>query len=171
MTQTHPENASRAVVSCPRRKCSLRSYQIAVSVGFEVLTWSLEIALPEMKRDLIKRALLPLLGFREPECLSLGIMIRALSAKIFQAANFNELVHELHSLVSPSNGASIADSTRLDPFRFAACKELIFRFGHHHRSAASFWHTSARTIRRGARREQLNASQSISGLSDRICAK
>jgi len=77
------------------------------------MTWSLEIALPEVKRDIITRALLPLLGFREPERLTLGIVIRALSAKIFLAANFNELVHELRSLVSPSNGASIADSAQV----------------------------------------------------------
>ncbi len=77
----------------------------AVSVRLELLTGSFEIALPEVKRDLIASALLPLLGFREPECLTLGIVIRALSAKILLAANFNELVHELHSLVKPSNAS------------------------------------------------------------------
>ena len=71
---------------------------MAILVRLEPVTGSLRIALPEVKRDLIKSALLPLLGFREPERLTLAIMIRALSAKILLAANFDELVHELHSL-------------------------------------------------------------------------
>jgi hypothetical protein len=50
-----------------------------------------------MERDLVKRALLPLFSFREPENPALGIKVRALPAKIFLAANFSELVHELHS--------------------------------------------------------------------------
>ncbi len=61
------------------------------------MTGRLKIALPEVKCDLVKGALFPLLGFRKPECLALGIVIRALSAKILLAANFSELVHELHS--------------------------------------------------------------------------
>jgi hypothetical protein len=65
-----------------------------------------------MESDLVKGTPLPLLGFREPERLTLGIMIRTLSAKILLTANFRELVHELHSLVKPSHGSTIADSTR-----------------------------------------------------------
>ena len=37
------------------------------------MSGSIEIALPEMERDLVKRTLLPLFGFREPENPTLGI--------------------------------------------------------------------------------------------------
>jgi hypothetical protein len=50
-----------------------------------------------VKRDLVERALFPLFGFRKPENLTLAIVRRPFSAKIFLAANFNESVHELHS--------------------------------------------------------------------------
>jgi hypothetical protein len=55
------------------------------------------VALPEMECDLVKRTTLPFFGFREPEPLAIGIMIRALSAKRLLTANFSELVHELRS--------------------------------------------------------------------------
>lgn len=55
------------------------------------------IAFAEMKRDLVERALFPLFGFRKPENLTLAIVRRPLSAKVFLTANFNEPVHELHS--------------------------------------------------------------------------
>ncbi len=86
----------------------------------------IEIALPEMERNFVKRALLPLLGFREPENLALGIKVRALSAKIFLAANFNELVHELHSCVKPVNGRTIAEVRTESPLHFVALKEATF---------------------------------------------
>ena len=73
------------------------------------MTGSIEIALPEMERDLVKRTLLPLFGFREPENPTLGIEIRTLPAKIFLAANFNEPVHELHSCVKPIDAGTIAE--------------------------------------------------------------
>ena len=50
----------------------------------------LEIAFPEMECDFLKCTLLPLFGFREPEHLTLAIMQRTLTAKIFLAADFNE---------------------------------------------------------------------------------
>jgi hypothetical protein len=55
-----------------------------------------------MVRDLVKRTLLPRFGFRKPERFTLAIMQRTLTAKMLLAANFNELVHDLHSLVKPS---------------------------------------------------------------------
>jgi hypothetical protein len=76
------------------------------------MTGSIEIALPEMERNFVKRALLPLFGFREPENPALGVKVRTLSAKIFLAANFSELVHELHSSVKPINGRTITESER-----------------------------------------------------------
>lgn len=72
------------------------------------MTGSAGIALPEMERNFVKRALLPLFGFRKPENPTLGIKIRALPAKIFLAADFNELVHELHSRVKPIDTRTIA---------------------------------------------------------------
>jgi hypothetical protein len=55
------------------------------------------IALSEVKRDLVKRALFPLFRFGQPENSALGIQQRPLSAYKFLIANFDELVHELHS--------------------------------------------------------------------------
>jgi hypothetical protein len=73
------------------------------------LTWSFDIALAEVKRDLVERALLPHFGLRKPERLTLGIMQRTLTAEMLLAANFNEPVHELHSLlVKPSNAPNLA---------------------------------------------------------------
>ena len=76
------------------------------------MTGSTEIALPEMERNFVKRALLPLFGFREPEEPAFGITVRALPAKIFMAADFSELVHELHSCVKPNDAWTIAKSGR-----------------------------------------------------------
>jgi hypothetical protein len=55
------------------------------------------VALFEVKRDLVKRALFPLFRFGQPENSALGIQQRPLSAYKFLVANFDELVHELHS--------------------------------------------------------------------------
>jgi hypothetical protein len=76
------------------------------------MTGSIEIALPEVERNFVKRALLPLFGFREPKNPALGIKVRTLTAKIFLAANFNEPVHELHSCVKPIDGCTLAESGR-----------------------------------------------------------
>ena len=75
-----------------------------------------------MERNFVKRTLLPLFGFREPEHPTLGIKVRTLPAKIFLAANFNELVHELHSCVKPINGRTIAESATASPLHFVARK-------------------------------------------------
>jgi hypothetical protein len=56
-----------------------------------------EVAFPEVKRDLVKRALLPLFGFRQPEHPALGIPRSALSAHEFLVTDFHQLFHELHS--------------------------------------------------------------------------
>src|SRR5512140_3178348 len=66
-----------------------------------------------MKRDLVERALLPLFRLRQPENPSLGIMRRAFSADQFLAANFDQLLHELHSRgVKPSCRNILAESGR-----------------------------------------------------------
>jgi hypothetical protein len=111
---------------------------------------SIEIALPEMERNFVKRALLPLFGFREPEHLALGIKARALSAKIFLAANFNQLVHELHSCVKPTAGRTIAESEAESPLHFVALKEATFlpfvdiAMQMSVPSQPTFWHTKCR---------------------------
>ena len=65
---------------------------------------AVEIAFPEMQSNLVKRALFPLLGLRQPENLALGIQRRPLSADRFEPANLDELFHELHSCgVKPTN--------------------------------------------------------------------
>jgi hypothetical protein len=74
------------------------------------MTGSIEIAFPEMERNFVKRTLLPFFGFCEPKNPTLGIKIRTLTAKIFLAANFNELVHELHSCVKPIDAGTITES-------------------------------------------------------------
>jgi hypothetical protein len=51
-----------------RMICAVRS------VGAQGLGGIIGIAFPEVKRDLVERALLPLFGFREPENLTLGIV-------------------------------------------------------------------------------------------------
>jgi hypothetical protein len=78
-----------------------------------------------MERDLVKRALLPRFGFREPENPALGIQVRTLAAKIFLAANFSELVHELHSRVKPINAHTLAGSGPRVRLYFVARKEAI----------------------------------------------
>jgi hypothetical protein len=93
------QKSERACSISPLRGCSRLTSQLVCIQG--MLERS-DIAFPEVKRNFIERALLPLFGFCEPEHSTLGIMQRALSAKIFLAADFHELpVHELHSLVKP----------------------------------------------------------------------
>jgi hypothetical protein len=63
-----------------------------------------EVAFSEVERDLIERALFPLFRLCKPKNFTLGIQQRALSAHKFLAANFDELIHELHSCgVKPIN--------------------------------------------------------------------
>jgi hypothetical protein len=77
--------------------CSRLTFQLVCIQG---MLGRFDIAFPEVKRNFVERTLLPLFGFCEPEHSTLGIMQRALTAKIFLAADFNELpVHELHSLL------------------------------------------------------------------------
>jgi hypothetical protein len=71
----------------------------------------IEVAFSEVERNLIKRALFPLFRLRQPENLTLGIQQSALAAHKFLIANFDELVHELHSCrVKPINPCIIAES-------------------------------------------------------------
>jgi hypothetical protein len=63
-----------------------------------------EVAFSEVERDLIERALFPLFCLCQPENSAFGIQQGALSANKFLAANFDELIHELHSCgVKPIN--------------------------------------------------------------------
>jgi hypothetical protein len=65
---------------------------------------AIEVAFPEVERDLIERALFPLFGLCKPENSTFGIQQGALSAHKFLAANFDEFIHELHSCgVKPIN--------------------------------------------------------------------
>jgi hypothetical protein len=97
--QTSNGKSQNARARSALRGCSRLTSQLVCIQG--MLERS-DIAFPEVKRNFIERALLPLFGFCEPEHSTLGIMQRALSAKIFLAADFHELpVHELHSLVKP----------------------------------------------------------------------
>jgi hypothetical protein len=72
---------------------------------------SIAVAFSKVKRDLVKRALFPLFCLCQPERLTFGIQQSALSAYKFLTANFDELVHELHSRgVKPISLAHLAES-------------------------------------------------------------
>src|ERR1700722_20285143 len=122
-----------------------------------------EIAFPEMKPNLLKPTLPPLFGFREPEHLTLGISQRTLSAEIFLAANFNELVHALHSCVKPI-GADHSRVSPVSPLHFIAQKEVTFLPPLQRNipvTARLLWHTKCRRTqagRPGARSEALSCS-------------
>ncbi len=69
------------------------------------------MALPEVMSDLIKRALFPFLGLRQPEHSTLGIQRGTLSAHVFLTANLRELVHDPHSCgVKPICAAELSRS-------------------------------------------------------------
>jgi hypothetical protein len=71
---------------------------------------TIEIALSEVKRDLIQRALFPFFGLCQPEDFALRIAHRTLSANEFLAANLDQLFHELHSRgVKPICPTTIAE--------------------------------------------------------------
>jgi hypothetical protein len=66
-----------------------------------------------VERNFIERALLPLFSLCQPEDFALGIEQRTLATKKLLVANFNEPLHELHSLgVKPICSARIAESAR-----------------------------------------------------------
>jgi hypothetical protein len=96
------------------------------SANIEGKTRAFQIALSEVERDLVQRTLLPLFSFCEPENPTLGIKVRTLTAKIFLAANFNELVHELHSSVKPINVGHHNRIRTVSPLHFVVQKEAIF---------------------------------------------
>jgi hypothetical protein len=53
--------------------------QCALLLG-RMAAFAAQIAFPEVERDLVQSALLPLLGLRQPKCLSFGIKRGALPA-------------------------------------------------------------------------------------------
>jgi hypothetical protein len=70
-----------------------------------------EVAFPEVKRDLVERELFPLFRFCQPEDFAFRIPQRALAAKKFLGANFDQLFHELHPCsVKPICRATLAES-------------------------------------------------------------
>src|SRR5271167_124344 len=99
----------------------------------------IEIAFPKVERNLIERALSPLFRLRQPENLALGIQQGTLPAHKFLIANFDELVHELHSCrVKLTNPSIIAESGTV-VFAFSPVRKrqlccLIFPFQSKRRS-------------------------------------
>jgi hypothetical protein len=69
--------------------------EICQAKGWEVRT--IVVAFPEIKRNLVKRALFPLLGLRQPKGPALGIERSALPAQSFLATNLHKPIHDLHS--------------------------------------------------------------------------
>lgn len=96
------------------------------SIDFQGMIGSFEIAFPEVEHNFVERALLPLFGFCEPEHSTFGIMQRALSAKIFLAADFDEPVHELHPFVKPIHDLTIAESDPRVRCVLSHAKRLFF---------------------------------------------
>jgi hypothetical protein len=65
---------------------------------------TIKVAFSKVECDFIKRALFPHFCLRQPEKFALGIQQGALSAHEFLTANFDKLIHELHSCgVKPIN--------------------------------------------------------------------
>src|SRR5262249_36926904 len=64
----------------------------------------IEIALSEVIRDFIERALLPFLGLGQPENPTLGIRRGALSAHLLLTAYLHELVHDPTPAVKSIHG-------------------------------------------------------------------
>jgi hypothetical protein len=63
-----------------------------------------DVTFPEVERDLVEGPLFPLFCLCQPENSPFGIQQGTLSAHKFLAANFDKLVHELHSCgVKPTN--------------------------------------------------------------------
>jgi hypothetical protein len=58
---------------------------------------ALQVAFPEVKRDLIERTLFPFFGLGKPKTSTLGIQRCALSAHLFLTAYLHEPVHDPHS--------------------------------------------------------------------------
>jgi hypothetical protein len=56
---------------------------------------------PEMKGDLIKRALCPFFGLRKPRRFMIRIQQGTLSTDQFLITNFGELIHSFRSHVKP----------------------------------------------------------------------
>jgi hypothetical protein len=52
-----------------------------------------------MKGDLVKSALFPLFGSRQPKCPAFAIKRGTLTAQVFLAADLNESIHDLHPCV------------------------------------------------------------------------
>jgi hypothetical protein len=52
-----------------------------------------------VKGDLVKGALFPLFGLRQPECPAFAIEHGPLTAEIFLATDLNKSIHDLHSCV------------------------------------------------------------------------
>jgi hypothetical protein len=64
----------------------------------------IQIALSEVIRDFVERALFPFLGLGQPENSTLGIQRGALSAHLLLTAYLHEPVHEPTPAVKPIDG-------------------------------------------------------------------
>src|SRR5450631_4018136 len=87
-----------------------------------------EVAFPEVKRDLVQRALFPFFRLRQPEDLTLGIPQRALAADKLLTANLDQLFHELHSCgVKPICPNSLTESGRKSLNLLCRCGSFPYR--------------------------------------------
>jgi hypothetical protein len=116
------------------------------------------VAFPEVQRNLIERALLPLFCLRQPENFTLGIQQGTLSANRFESANFNELFHELHSGGVKPNLPLHLSRVGASMFQFAVCK-LAAPLSH-----ASVYRIAARENRSYSIECRSSSSHSISRL-------
>jgi hypothetical protein len=98
-------------------------YRLVIQVLVSGLGVSvIDVAFPEMQRNLIQRALLPFFCLRQPENFTLGIQHGTLSTDRFESANFDELFHELHSGGVKPNQPLNLSRVRASMFQFAVCK-------------------------------------------------
>jgi hypothetical protein len=92
------------------QQSSLRRYEASLAEG-GLRSGHIEVAFSKVERNFIERALLPLFRLRQPKNLTFGIQQGTLAAHKFLIANFDELVHELHSCrVKPINPDIITES-------------------------------------------------------------
>jgi hypothetical protein len=101
--------AARAAINDLMETTTLRA--VAISTDGCLGLGAIEVAFSEVKRNLVQRALFPLLGFCQPENSSFGIQQSTLATHRLLATNFDEPVHELHSCgVKPVYTHTLAES-------------------------------------------------------------
>src|SRR5258708_33319896 len=83
---------ARAAITDPVERSLQRPRVLRGSLTISAIA----IAFLEVKCNLLKRALFPLLCLCQPKILALGIQQRPAPAEKFLSANFDQPVHELH---------------------------------------------------------------------------